>query len=49
MFERVEGKQVIAEWGVQGDYIGIGHCILGYPDEEPAMKPRKENYIYYVD
>lgn len=49
MFEMEEGKQLLAEWGVQGDYIGIGHCILGYPDEEPAMKPRKENYIYYVD
>lgn len=49
MFETEEGKQLLAEWGVQGDYIGIGHCILGYPDEEPAMKPRKENYIYYVD
>ena len=49
MFETEEGKQLLAEWGVQGDYIGIGHCILGYPDEELAMKPRKENYIYYVD
>ena len=49
MFETEEGKQLLAQWGVQGDYIGIGHCILGYPDEEPAMKPRKENYIYYVD
>ena len=49
MFETEEGKQLLAEWGVQGDYIGSGHCILGYPDEEPAMKPRKENYIYYVD
>ena len=49
MFETEEGKQLLAEWGVQGDYIGIGHCILGYPDEEPAMNPRKENYIYYVD
>lgn len=49
VFETEEGKQLLAEWGVQGDYIGIGHCILGYPDEEPAMKPRKENYIYYVD
>ena len=49
MFETEEGKQLLAEWGVLGDYIGIGHCILGYPDEEPAMKPRKENYIYYVD
>ena len=49
VFDSAEGKSLLAQWGVQGDYIGIGHCILGYPDEEPAMKPRKENYIYYVD
>ncbi len=49
MFETEEGKQLLAEWGVQGDYVGIGNCILGYPDEEPTMKPRKANYIYYID
>lgn len=49
VFASEEGKQLLAQWGVEDDYIGVGHCILGYPDEEPAMKPRKENYIYYVD
>ena len=37
------------EWGIQGDYAGIGNCILGYRDcELPDPKPRKENYIYRV-
>lgn len=49
LFEMPEGKELLKKWGIEGDYIGIGNCILGYADEEqPAMKPRKENYIYFV-
>ena len=34
----------------EGDYEGIGHCVLGYAAAElPAAKPRKENYVYYVE
>jgi len=47
-FETDEGKALLKKWGIEGEYIGVGNCILGYPDEEPAMKPRKENYVYYV-
>lgn len=49
VFDSAEGKQLLACWGVEGDYIGVGNCILGYPDEEPAMKPRKPDYIRYID
>ena len=49
-FESEEGKKILADLGIEGDYEGIGHCILGYPAEEnPPAKPRKENYIYHVD
>ena len=48
VFEKKEGKALLKKWGIEGNYIGIGNCILGYPDEEPKMKPRKENYVYYV-
>ena len=49
IFSMPEGKALLEKWGIEGDYIGIGNCILGYPDQEhPAMKPRKENSIYYV-
>jgi len=49
LFEMDEGKALLEKWGIKGEYIGIGNCILGYPDQEkPAMKPRKENYVYYV-
>jgi nitroreductase len=46
-FESEEGKLLLKEWGIEGDYEGIGHCVLGYGEKVPA-KPRKENYIYRV-
>lgn len=49
VFESLEGKELLKKWGIHGDYIGVGNCILGYADGElPAAKPRKENYIYRV-
>ncbi len=48
-FESEEGKALLKKWGIEGDYAGIGHCILGYRDcEYPAVRPRKKNYIYKV-
>lgn len=48
-FETPEGKEILKSLGIEGDYEGIGHCVLGYPsDEEPAAKPRKEKYVYYI-
>lgn len=48
-FESEEGKALLAKWGIQGDYEGIGHCVLGYWNgEKPAPAPRKDNYVYYV-
>lgn len=48
-FESEEGKALLRKWGIEGDYVGIGHLILGYRDcELPAPAPRKENYIYRV-
>ena len=44
-----EGKALLKQWGIEGNYIGIGHCVLGYPAGEfrPAA-PRKENYVTRV-
>lgn len=45
-FESEAGKAMLREWGLDGNYIGIGHCIVGYGAADPApAKPRKENYI----
>lgn len=48
-FESDEGKALLKKLGIEGDYEGIGHCILGYPDggSRPAA-PRKTSYIYRV-
>lgn len=49
MFETEEGKSLLKEWGVKGDYIGVGSCILGYADcEQPKASPRKENFVYLI-
>ena len=48
-FESEEGKAILADLGITGDYVGIGHCALGYIDgEEPKAAPRKENWVYYA-
>lgn len=47
-FEGDYGKEMLAKLGIEGDYEGIGHCVLGYADQEPVAKPRKENYVYYI-
>ena len=49
VFATEEGKALLKEWGIEGKYIGVGHCLLGYRDcELPQAKPRKEIYIYRV-
>lgn len=49
-FESSEGKEILRALGIDGDYEGIGHCILGYIDgEEPPAHPRKENTVYYAE
>ncbi len=49
VFESEEGKQILKELGIEGDYAGIGNCILGYTKGDyPEAKPRKENWVYWV-
>lgn len=48
-FDRPEGKRILADLGIEGDYEGIGHCILGYVEGDyPEVKPRKENWSYSI-
>lgn len=49
-FESEEGKRLLEKWGISGEYVGIGHCILGYAAEggEAKAKPRKADYIVRV-
>jgi nitroreductase len=49
MFESEEGKALLEKWGVEGDYVGVGSCILGYPDcEHPRAARRKDGSVVMV-
>ena len=48
VFDTEEGKSILKSLGIEGEYEGIGNCILGYADVEPETKPRKENYVYHI-
>ena len=49
-FEGDYGKEMLAKLGIEGDYEGIGHCVLGYVDGEyPDAAKRKENWVYYIE
>jgi nitroreductase len=49
-FESEEGKKILADLGVKGEYEGIGHCILGYrAGEKQAAAPRKEGWAVWAE
>nr|WP_122013049.1 nitroreductase [Maliibacterium massiliense] len=49
MFDTPEGKALLKSWGVAGDYVGVGACILGYPAcDLPEPAPRKPDYIRII-
>lgn len=49
VFDSPEGKALLKKWGLSENLIGVGHCILGYPEGPlPAAKPRKADYIVRV-
>lgn len=48
VFDSEEGRALLTEWGIEGDYEGIGNCVLGFGKKVPAA-PRKDGYIYKID
>ena len=49
-FDTEEGKEILRAIGVEGDYEGIGHCIVGYPEgDAPGAKPRKDGRVFWVE
>lgn len=48
MFDSPEGKELLRKWGLPETMKGVANCILGYPGEEPAPKPRMEGRIIKV-
>ncbi|MBQ8368356.1 MAG: nitroreductase [Clostridia bacterium] len=48
-FASEEGKALLKKWGIEGEWIGIGHCILGYRDcDYPEKRERKDGWIVRV-
>jgi nitroreductase len=48
VFETGEGKALMKEWKLSGDYAAAGHVLLGYAAETPKPAPRKAGYIIKV-
>ena len=49
-FASEEGKAILRDLGIEGDWVGIGHCIVGYIDgEEPRPAPRKNGRVFWVE
>lgn len=49
VFETPEGKALLESWGVQGDWVGVGNCILGYADgPKPVPAERKKGYYKII-
>lgn len=48
-FEQEEYQDLLKSLGIEGNWEGIGHCVLGYADQEAAGHPRKENRVYTID
>lgn len=50
VFNTDEGKMLLSKLGLEGDYEGIGNCIVGYPDGEyPKEPPRKSGRVFVVE
>lgn len=48
-FETEWGKELLKSLGISGEYVGIGHCALGYADGEiPKAAKRKVNRVFYI-
>ena len=49
VFDSPEGQALLHQWGLEGTYAGVGHCILGYPATDlPPAPPRKPGRVVRV-
>ena len=50
-FDSLQGKELLKVWNIPESYVGVGHCIIGYPADDVEIKdvPRKDDYIVYAD
>ena len=49
-FDSDEGKQILRDLGIEGDYEGIDHLVLGLPAKPAATPlPRKADYVRWAE
>lgn len=49
VFEMPEAREMLREKGIGDEYIGIGHCVLGYADcEHPSAPPVRDGRVFYI-
>ena len=49
-FESEEGKEILKKLGIEGEYEGIGHLIVGYPDgNTPVARERKADFVTFAE
>ena len=50
VFELDYWKDFLKKQGIEGDYEGIGNCVIGYPDGDiPPAKDRLDKRVYWVE
>ncbi len=50
VFDSPEGKEILASLGIEGDYEGIGHCVVGYrADEKPGPFEIREGRVILAE
>ena len=49
IFDSEEGRQMLRTFGIDGDYEGIGFCVVGFPSADlPQPRPRREGRVFRV-
>ena len=49
-FDSPEGKALLHDLGIEGDYEGIDHLVLGFPAKGKATPlPRKADYVRWAE
>ncbi len=50
VFELPEWREWLKSIGVEGEYEGVGNCIVGYPEDSsfPEPLPRREGRVFKV-
>ncbi|MDY4534259.1 MAG: nitroreductase [Tractidigestivibacter sp.] len=48
-FEEPRFRGLLARLGVEGDFEGIGHVVVGYPDAEKPQPARKGGRVFWAE